>query len=99
MQKLRQGAEVQLIAVCVADARDHKQNHTGGLSQGRWVRPPEAPPFFEPCAVLKGLLTVMAQIVSFIRRDHYWSSDHKGVPSIRLLHCCNSAHDLSHQKL
>ena len=46
MQKLRQGAEVQLIAVCIADARDHKRNHTGGFSQRPWVRPPEAPPFF-----------------------------------------------------
>ena len=30
------------------------------------------------------------------RHDHYWSLDHRGVPSIRLLHCCDYACDLSH---
>ena len=45
--------------------------------------------FFHALCRFKGLQTVTAQIVSFIRRYHYWSSDHRGVLSIRLLHCCD----------
>ena len=72
----------------------------GSLGQRPWVHLPAAPLFIRALCRFKGLWTVMAQIVSFTRC--YWSSDHRGVPSIKvpsigLLHCCDSACDLSHQ--
>ena len=69
---------------------------TGGLSQRPWVQLPAAPPFFRALCCFKGLWTATAQIVSFIRCNLYWSSDHRGVPSIELLHCCDNTY-LSHQ--
>ena len=49
---------------------------TGSLSQRPWVRFPAVPLFLSGPCRFKGLLTVMAQIVSFIRHDHYRSMDH-----------------------
>ena len=74
----------------------------GSLGQRPWVHLPAAPPFIRALCRFKGLWTVMAQIVSFTRCYHYRSSDHRGfqsikVPSIGLLHYCDSACDLSHQ--
>ena len=53
--------------------------------QRPWFQLPVAPPFFRALFRFKGLQTVTTQIVSLIKLNHYWSSDHRGVPSIVLL--------------
>ena len=76
-----------------------KGGAAGSRTQGHWLNPllrlPAAPPFFQALCRFRRLQTVTAQIVSFIR--HYRSSDHRGVPSIGFLHCCDYAYDHTHQ--
>lgn len=43
--------------------------------------------------IIQGLIVHgCVQIMSLIEQNHYWSLDHKGVPSVGLP-CCDSSHD------
>ena len=70
----------------------------GSLSQRPWVRLPAAPLFFHAFCHFKGLQTITTQMCPSNRHDHYRSSDHRGVPSIELLPCCDYACDLSNKQ-
>ena len=46
-------------------------------------------PFFQALCCFKDPRTVMGQIVSLIRHDCYWPSDHRDTLSIGVLLCCD----------